>query len=276
MIKLIKMSVLKEQFSPWSANNIFIPMKYCGVWVTTDFRALNNVTVTDAYRMGDVQATLDWLVGKKVYSIFDLKDGFYKVELSKESRPLSAVRTLVGQLQYTQLLQGLKNSPGTFQRIFKTVLPDRKGKNVLSYVDGTRVDTENEEDHLKSLYEIPPVLYKIGVRLQLSKCLFEKRKVEFLCHKVTQNGILPSGRHLKSIQELVEPVSGNELKNISWLCQLFLAIHCYYAEMARPLYVLKGTEFSRKRRPGKKFVKWTGFSGGARNNRRVAFSEAMS
>ena len=43
--------------------------------VTTDFRALNNMTVTDAYPMEDVHNTLEWLASKKFYSTFDHEDG---------------------------------------------------------------------------------------------------------------------------------------------------------------------------------------------------------
>ena len=58
--------------------------------------------------MEAVRATLDWLGGKQLFSTFDLKDGFFQVKLSEKSRPLTAVRTVVGLLQYTRLPQRLK------------------------------------------------------------------------------------------------------------------------------------------------------------------------
>jgi hypothetical protein len=65
--------------------------------------------------MEDVRETLDWLARKKIFSTFDLKDGFFQVLLAKESRPLTAVRTVVDLYQYCRLSQGLKNSPAAFQ-----------------------------------------------------------------------------------------------------------------------------------------------------------------
>ena len=248
MSRLVELGVLEQSISPWAANNVFVPKKDHGVRVTTDFRALNNVTVTDAYPMEDVRNTLDWLATKKIYSTFDLKDGFYQVELDVGSRPLTAVRTVLGLLQYTRLPQGLKNSPGTFQRIVNLILGDRKGQDVLSYVDDTSIGTETEEEHLKSLNEILTILYENGVRLKLSKCSFGVREVEVLGHKVSPEGVLPSDAHVRAIRNLIEPASGNELMRFLGLMNYFSRFIDHFADIARPLYeVLKGTGFSKKR-----------------------------
>ncbi len=104
----------------------FVPKKDGGVRVTTDFRGLNNATVTDSYPMENVREVLDWLSSKSIFSTFDLKDGFFQVELAEDSKKQTAVRTVLGLLQYTRLPQGLKNSPGTFQRIVNAILGEKK------------------------------------------------------------------------------------------------------------------------------------------------------
>eukprot|EP00171_Calliarthron_tuberculosum_P002219 IDg2219t1 len=252
MGRLLEIGVLEQAVSPWAANNVFVPKKDSGTRVTTDFRSLNNVTVTDAYPMEDVRDTIDWLARKRIFSAFDLKDGFYQVELDEESKPLTAVRTVIGLLQYTRLPQGLKNSPGTFQRIVNLIQGDRKGRDVLSYVDDTSVGTETEEDHLLSLEGILTLLYESGVRLKLSKCTFGVREVEVLGHKVGPGGVKPSDKHVKAIRELVEPASVDELMRFLGLANYF-SIHVdHFSELAKPLYdVLKGTGFSKKKRRGK-------------------------
>lgn len=116
MRRLLSIGVLEHLASPWAANNVFVPRNDLGVCVTTNFRALSNVTITDAYPMEDVNNVLDWLSSKKMFSMFDLKDGFYKFKLGEEPRPLTAMKTVLELLQYTNLPQDLKNSPSTFQR----------------------------------------------------------------------------------------------------------------------------------------------------------------
>lgn len=164
------MVIMWQSRSPWAANNVFVPKKYSGMRVPSDYRSLNNVIVTDAYPMEDVNDTLYWFSRKKVYSTFDLKEAFYQVELYDISKPLPAARMVMGFLEYTRLPQGLKNSPGPFQRILNLILVERNGNDVLSYVDDTSVGTATEEEFSESLDAVLTLLYQSGVRLKLSNC----------------------------------------------------------------------------------------------------------
>jgi Reverse transcriptase (RNA-dependent DNA polymerase) len=126
----------------WTAVNVFVPKKSGSLRTTTDFRLLNEMTVSDMYPMEDVRTILDWLSSKRIFSTFDIKDGFFQVNLAEESRPLTAFRTVMGLMQYMRLPQGLKNSPATFQRIMNTVLGDLKGNSVSNFVNDISVGTK--------------------------------------------------------------------------------------------------------------------------------------
>jgi hypothetical protein len=99
---------MEPSVSPWAAANVFVPKRKGGLRTTTDFRQLNAMTFSDTYPMEDVRTTLDWLSGETILSTFDLKDGFVQIVLAEESRPLTAVRTVLGLVQYRRLPQGLK------------------------------------------------------------------------------------------------------------------------------------------------------------------------
>lgn len=96
--------------SPCVVNNVFIPKKDSAIRATTDYRALNRVTKTDAFPMEDVQMTLNRLARKKVCSTFYLNNGFHQVKLAGASKPLAAVKRVPGLPQYTRVPQGLKTS----------------------------------------------------------------------------------------------------------------------------------------------------------------------
>ena len=254
MQKLIELGVLEPSTSPWASNNVFVRKKDGSIRVTSDFRALNDATVTDSYPMEDMRHVLDWLSSKKVLSTFDLKDAFYQVELEDSSKQPTAIRTVVGLLQYTRLPQGMKNSSVTLQRIINTVLGDRKGQDVFAFMDDTSVGTETEEQHLSSLESLLDTLLQAGIRLKLSKCNFGVRKAEILGHRVNSEGIQPSEAHVEAICNLVEPASGTELMRFLGLVNFFSDFVDHFAETAAPLYeVLKGTGFSKKRKHGQKF-----------------------
>ena len=211
MRKLLKLGILEPSVSPWAANNVFVRKKDGGTRVTSDFRRLNSLTVSESYPMANVRDTLDWLASKRIFSVFDLKDGVYQVDLHPDSRACPAIRTVLGLLHYTRLPQGLKNSPGTFQRIINFILGDRKRKDVLAFMNDTSVGTATDDEHLASLVSILDILLAAGVRLKLSKCAFGVRSTEILGHVVDANGLRPSDRHVEAIRALIEPASGDEL-----------------------------------------------------------------
>lgn len=161
--------------------------------------------------MERVRDTLDWLATKRIFYTFDSKDGFYQVDLDPKSKECTAIRTVLGFLQYTGLPQGFKNAPGDFQRIINIILGDMKGRNVLTIMDGTSVGTPDEETHLQALAEVLDLLGTAGVRLKLSKCQFGVRLAEILRHVVYERGILPSDKCVEAIRALEEPNQGMNL-----------------------------------------------------------------
>ena len=247
--KLVEMKVLEPSTSPWGTLNVFVLKKDKKTLRTTsDFRRLNELTESDVYPMEDMKATIDWLSSKKIYSVFDLKDGFFQVELAVESRPLTAVRTVLGLFQYTRLPMGLKNSPATFQRVVNEVLGDLKGQNVWCYMDDASVGSMNTEDHLKDLETVLTRFEDAGVKLKFSKCEFGTREATVLGHTITRNGIMPSEDHLKAIRNLKEPKNGSELLRFLGLVNFFGDFVENFANRAMPLYdLLKGSGIKKKK-----------------------------
>ena len=105
-----------------------------------------------------------------MFSTFDLKDRFFQISLARESRPLTAARTVLGLFQYIGLPQGLKNSPPTFQRAVNERLGDLKGQSVWSFFDDASVGSEDEGSHLRELDEVLGRLEVSGMNLKLRKC----------------------------------------------------------------------------------------------------------
>lgn len=69
MEKLLRMGVLEPATSPWAANNVFVRKKDGGTRITSDFRRLNDLMITDSYPMEGVRDVLDWLA-KNGCSVF--------------------------------------------------------------------------------------------------------------------------------------------------------------------------------------------------------------
>jgi hypothetical protein len=125
--ELIYRGILVPSESPYATNNILVGVKrnadgsFGGMRVTSDFRVIHAVTENLAYSTKDVKTIVRWLATKRVYSVADLRDGYYNVNLRKKDRPLTAVRTVLDLFDYAVTKQGLKGACAFFQKTVNKV-----------------------------------------------------------------------------------------------------------------------------------------------------------
>jgi hypothetical protein len=105
-------------------------------------RAVNAVTVGDAFPTEDIGAVLEWLAKRRWYSVADLKDGYWNVRLTEESRYLTAVKAVVGPVLYTRMTMGLKNAGCFLQRLVNNVYVGLKGTIMKAYLDDLAVESD--------------------------------------------------------------------------------------------------------------------------------------
>ena len=84
--------------------------------ITTDLSPLNLFVIPERYPLPNVKDLFLELSGATIFSKLDLKKGYFHIELSPESRALTATITFSGIYQYTKLPMGLKDSASVFQR----------------------------------------------------------------------------------------------------------------------------------------------------------------
>ena len=109
--------VIEPSNSPWSSPVVLVRKKnsdrprFC-----VDYRALNSVTIKDAYALANIQDCLDSLRGAVYFSTMDLASGYWQVELHPDAKEKTAFPTRRGLFQFKVIAFGLRSAPGTFQR----------------------------------------------------------------------------------------------------------------------------------------------------------------
>ncbi len=124
----------------------------------------------DGYPMPQIHDILESVHGATVFSTFDLKSGYWQVEMESESIHKTAFVTQSGLYEFLRLPFGLKNSAASFQRLMEFVLKDLKGNMCFVYIDDIVVYSKTEKEHLNHLKEVLQCLSKAGLTLNLQKC----------------------------------------------------------------------------------------------------------
>ena len=69
----------------------------------------------DSYSLPVIEDFLDTLVGTVFFSTLDMANGYYQVELDKESQAITASITRYGLFEHTCMGFGVCNAPAIFQ-----------------------------------------------------------------------------------------------------------------------------------------------------------------
>lgn len=68
--------------------------------MVVDFKRLNAVTVSDAYPIPDINATLASLGNAKFFTTIDLTSGFHQIAMQESDIPKTAFSTMNGKYEF--------------------------------------------------------------------------------------------------------------------------------------------------------------------------------
>lgn len=168
--------------------------------VCIDYRLLNKKVVRDKYPMPLIDDKIDVLVNFRIFSVIDLKNGFFHVPVHEKSRKYTAFVTHNGQYEFLRTSFGLCNSPTSFLRYINEVFQDLIQRGViLTYMDDVIVPGYDEEDAFAKLINTLTVAADNGLYINWKKCKFIQKSVEFLGHLIEGGNIKPSPSKIKSV-----------------------------------------------------------------------------
>lgn len=204
-----------------------------------DLRPLNSRVAKQKYPFPLIEDCLSRLCGKTVFTLLDLKDGFHQIRVHPDHTQYFAFATPDGQFEYNYLPFGYSEAPAEFQRRILQILdPLVRGGRIVVYMDDILIATESVKENLGVLKEIMIRLKTYSFELNLKKCQFLKKKIEFLGYIVSQDGITLSPRHTEAIRSFRVPRNVHELQRFLGLVSYFRKFTQDFSLKARPLYDL--------------------------------------
>jgi len=97
---MLEQDVKEPASSPWASNIVLTKKKDGTLRCCIDYRRINVITRKDAYPLPKTDQCLDALSSSSWYSTFDLRSGFYQVNLAPEDRDKTAFVTRRGMFRY--------------------------------------------------------------------------------------------------------------------------------------------------------------------------------
>ena len=248
--ELLKDGIIKPSTSPYNSPLWIVPKKMDASgkqkWrLVSDFRLLNEKTITDGYPLPDITQIIDQVGGHKYYTTLDLAKGFQQILMDPRDSHKTAFSTPHGHYEYVRMTFGLKNAPPTFQRFIDETFKNLQGKILFTFIDDIVVFSDTLAEHENKMNLIMERLRESNLQLNLDKCEFLRKEVCYLGHILSKKGISPDPRKLEAVKNFPRP---KNIKNI----RQFLGLSGYYrrfiknfSQIAKPLSKLlqKEVEF---------------------------------
>lgn len=204
---LLDNDLIEPSDSYYAAPVILCRKKYNTYRMAIDYRRLNVITIPQNYPLPRFEDVVDCVSNNrsKIFSVLDFKAGFHQIPLDAETKHKSTFTTHIGNFNYKRLPYGLRNAPVAFQGLMCTVLKDINFKFTLVYVDDILVNSADVEQYLKHLQIVFDRLREANLKLQPKKCKLATKRVEYLGHFFSSEGIEVNPRIIESVKSFPKP-----------------------------------------------------------------------
>uniref|UniRef100_A0A8R1HY74 RNA-directed DNA polymerase n=1 Tax=Caenorhabditis japonica TaxID=281687 RepID=A0A8R1HY74_CAEJA len=235
LVKMINQGVIRESKSPWSSPVVLVKKKDGSVRMCIDYRKVNKVVKNNAHPLPHIEATLQSLAGKRVFTTLDLLAGYWQIPLKENSKLITAFAIGSELFEWNVLPFGLVTSPAVFQAMMESVIGELLGKSAFVYVDDLLIASATVEEHERDLKEVLSRLRRSGLKLRATKCHIAQEKVEYLGHQVTPEGVQTEEKKVERMKSFAKPTNAKELLSFLGLVGYYRKFIINFAKLAAPL-----------------------------------------
>ncbi|XP_011701332.1 PREDICTED: uncharacterized protein K02A2.6-like [Wasmannia auropunctata] len=243
---LLMRKIIKPSVSPYCSRVVLVTKRNGSKRMCVDLRALNQRIYQQKYPFPIIEDQLSQLYGKRIFTKLDLKDGFHQIAIHPDCTKYFSFATHNGQFEFRKLPFGFSEAPAEFQKRINGIFRDliRAGR-VLVYMDDLLIATETVDENLEILKEVLTLLKKYKLELNISKCLFLEKEMEYLGYMISGRGITLCDRHIRAIIDYPPPTNIRQLQGFLGLCNYFRKFIKDYAQKTKSLQNLlrKGVDY---------------------------------
>ena len=176
-----------------------VPKKEGKLRICLDPRDLNVAIQREHYQLPTIGDIASRLSGTKIFTVLDVKQGFWHIPLEEQSSYLTTFNSPFGCYRWLRMSFRINSAPEVFQRNMHQLIEDLDGIEVIAddflvYGKGNS-NEETVADHDQNLQAFLQRCEDRNVVLSVDKIQLRQTEVPFVGHVATPHGLKPS--HLK-------------------------------------------------------------------------------
>ena len=236
--KMLAQGTIEPSSSPWASPIVLVTKKDGSTRFCVDYRKLNSITKKDAYPLPNIQEAIDTLHGSHWFSTLDLASGYWQVEMDEHDKAKTAFSTRKGLYQFNVMPFGLCNAPATFERLMESVLCGLNWETCLVYIDDIIVFGRTFEESLENLRKVFDRLRQANLKLKPKKCNLFQRKVKYLGHVVSGEGVQCDPEKIDKVLNWPGPKRVKDVRSFLGFASYYRKFIPDFSTIAAPLTAL--------------------------------------
>ena len=221
---------------PKFISNLVIREKPNGnLRVCLDPEILNKAIIRQQYTIPSFEEIACKMQGKRIFTVLDLKDGFWHATLDPESSLLCSFSTPYGIYKFNKMPFGIKCAPEIFQFLNDQVFRDT---GAIIYFDDLLIAGKDYAEHDLILSKVINKAIEEYIRFNRGKIQYRKLQVKFLGLLWSLNQIKIDPNRTAAIMALKEPTTKKKLQQIMGVFNHLRKFIPQMGTVAAPLYAL--------------------------------------
>ena len=241
LARLQKIGVIKPVDTPtdWVSSLVVVKKPNGKLRVCIDPKPLNKALKRSHYPLPVIDDLLPDLSKAKVFSVCDVKNGFWHVELDEASSYLTTFGTPFGRYRWLKLPFGISPAPEYFQHRLDQAIEGLPG--VRTVADDILITGEGDtlqeavKDHDKNLLALLARCREKGVKLNKEKFKLRMSEVPYVGHLLTKDGLKPDPSKIEAIQKMSRPSDVKGVQRIVGLANYLTRFLENLADICEPL-----------------------------------------
>lgn len=198
--------------SDWASPIVIVSKSNGSIRICVDCKVtINKFLETDHYPLPRIDDILAKLSGATYFCILDLREAFQQMAVDEKSQEYLTINTHLGLFRFKRLVFGVSFAPTRFQHVMDQITQGLKF--TICFIDDLLIGGHTLEECKQNLVNAIERLAQYNVKIRAEKCRFFEKRILYLGHEISAEGIRPNPDKIRAITNAPKPKDLQQLKS---------------------------------------------------------------